>query len=906
MKDQDKSKERLINELSRMRRRIDELEELEKAQRKLQEALRSSEERCRKLFESANDAILIADAETGEIVDANKEAERLLGRSKEEIIGMHQSRLHPEEKRQYYKERFRKAASSGQRPPYEAELLRKDGTIVPVSVSANLADCHGKRIIQSIFRDVSERKKMDAKLRESERRYRSTLDNMLEGCQIIGYDWRYLYVNDALARHGRRSREELLGHTMMEAYPGIEKTEFFSVLRRCMKKRIPHRMKNEFTFPDGSRGWFEFSIQPVPEGIFILSIDISERKRAEQALRERGELFRLLVRNVFDGINICEFDPATGKRRLIFCNDRYVEISGFTRDQLFNAENLNEFVIDHASEEELAHHYDCIVKEVPFTGISSWKRPDGRENIYEWTAVSVKKGDRFHIVGVDRDISERKKTVEALKQSEERFRKLSDASFEGIVIHERGKLVSANEQFYRMFGYRPDELAGRDLMALLISPESRDVVKHQVRTDGISPYEATGLKKDGTTFPMEVRVRLTEYEGRHVRVVAIRDLSEQKAAERALRESEAKFRSIFENVSDIVSYLDVRGRILDVNSRVEAVLGYKREEIIGKHFASLGLIRPKNLPTISRLFAYSIRRGKAERRMELELKHKNGRKVVVEVGTSFIRKDGKIEGVVNIFRDITERKRAEEIIGRAYRTLKKTQRELIRAEKLASLGEFASGLAHDIRNPLGNISTAARLCLKKREVDEEMGEFLEIILKNSRKATRIVEDLLDFARPKDLSLEPVSVSEVINKACGDMKDRCLEQGVRLQRRCSRGLGRIMLDAKLMEQVFLNFILNSLDAMKKGGRLFISAYPRGEEVIICFSDTGRGIRKKDLQRIFDPFFTTKKDGVGLGLSLARRIIEFHNGRIEVTSKVNQGTKVTVSLPNWSGDRTKGET
>ena len=122
-------------------------------------------------------------------------------------------------------------------------------------------------------------------LQESEERYRLALDNMLEGCQLIGFDWRFLYVNEAVARHGRQTREALLGHTIMELYPGIENTSVFAVFRRCMDERISQRMENEFTFPDGSRGCFELSIRPVPEGIFIVSIEITERRQAEEEIR---------------------------------------------------------------------------------------------------------------------------------------------------------------------------------------------------------------------------------------------------------------------------------------------------------------------------------------------------------------------------------------------------------------------------------------------------------------------------------------------------------------------------------------------------------------------------------------------------------------------------------------------
>jgi PAS domain S-box-containing protein len=132
-------------------------------------------------------------------------------------------------------------------------------------------------------------------LRASDVRYRHALDNLLEGCQIIGFDWRYLYINASAARHGRQSREELLGRTMMERYPGIEDTKMFAALRQCMEKRIPQHLENEFVYPDGGKGWFELSVQPVPDGVFILSFDVTERKRAEAELKQKNrELEQIL------------------------------------------------------------------------------------------------------------------------------------------------------------------------------------------------------------------------------------------------------------------------------------------------------------------------------------------------------------------------------------------------------------------------------------------------------------------------------------------------------------------------------------------------------------------------------------------------------------------------------------
>ncbi len=140
-----------------------------------------------------------------------------------------------------------------------------------------------------VQRSDTQRQQVEEARRESEGRYQRTLDNMMEGYQIIGFDWRYLYVNDSAARYGRQAKEELLGHTVMERYPGIEDTEMFAVLQHCMEHRTAQRAEFEFTYPDNTRAWFTFSIQPVPEGLFILTLDITEHKQAESALRQREQ-----------------------------------------------------------------------------------------------------------------------------------------------------------------------------------------------------------------------------------------------------------------------------------------------------------------------------------------------------------------------------------------------------------------------------------------------------------------------------------------------------------------------------------------------------------------------------------------------------------------------------------------
>ncbi len=162
--------------------------------------------------------------------------------------------------------------------PYDSLFreLKKSET----SLAAHAADLTAAN--SRLTREIIERRKAETEIVNQEKRYRDTLENMLEGCQIIDFDWKYIYVNSGAGRHGRMTQNAPIGRTMMEVYPGIENTPLFARLKRCMQERTPYRMENEFVFPDGSRAWFELSIQPVPEGIFILSLDISERKQAEK------------------------------------------------------------------------------------------------------------------------------------------------------------------------------------------------------------------------------------------------------------------------------------------------------------------------------------------------------------------------------------------------------------------------------------------------------------------------------------------------------------------------------------------------------------------------------------------------------------------------------------------------
>jgi PAS domain S-box-containing protein len=242
------------------------------------------------ILAQVNDAVLASD-ENFIIKSWNAAAERMYGWKADEVVGQTAENILQTEFSDSTREgAVQQIKGSGE---FFAEVtqVHKDGTRFDVEAhTVSMRDEAGRVTgFISVNRDITERKRAESAALESEARYHRVLDSMMEGCQIIDFDWRYAYINERAAEQGKRSTEEILHHTMMEMYPGIENTELFSILRQCMQERTARRFENRFIFPDESVGWFELSIQPASEGLFILSTDITERKRTEAEIRRLNE-----------------------------------------------------------------------------------------------------------------------------------------------------------------------------------------------------------------------------------------------------------------------------------------------------------------------------------------------------------------------------------------------------------------------------------------------------------------------------------------------------------------------------------------------------------------------------------------------------------------------------------------
>ena len=257
-------------------------------------------ERLRRLaaiIDASNDAVLSKTLD-GIITSWSGGAERMFGYTADEIVGKNIERLIPPERIREEKEILRTLGRGEQIDHYETVRKTKNGSRVDVSVSISpITDSTGAVVgATKIARDITRQKRAEKALRMANEKFRTTLENLLEGCQIVDFDFTYIYVNAAAARQGRREADSLLGLTMMEAYPGIEHSPMFVELRKCMEGRVPARMVNEFTFPDGAKGWFDLRMEPVPEGVFLLSEDVTNEHRMTEELNAHREHLEEIVK----------------------------------------------------------------------------------------------------------------------------------------------------------------------------------------------------------------------------------------------------------------------------------------------------------------------------------------------------------------------------------------------------------------------------------------------------------------------------------------------------------------------------------------------------------------------------------------------------------------------------------
>ncbi len=496
----------------------------------------------------------------------------------------------------------------------------------------------------------------------------------------------------------------------------------------------------------------------------------------------------------------------------------------------------------------------------------------------------------------------------ALEQSEQEFRRLVETMNEGVMVRDlQGCFSYANDRLCDILGYARDELLGR-CPDEFIAEDDRQILQgqleqrrelEQLREGAYKNYEISWVKRDGTLVITSVSPRpIFDGEQFQGSFAVIADITQQKKLQQQRREEREFLENIFRTTNDGIVVSDTNGTILRVNTTIEKLLGYDEQEMVG--ISVLGFFPQEDDAQRQGLeMAERLRREGSLQNWETEWCRKDGSRVSVEINVTFLRdRDGTATGAVAAVRDISARRTIEQ--------------HLLQAEKLKSLGEMASGVAHDFNNMLTAILGRAQLVkrmlgtvLTQVDTDKaaEIAKGLAVIEDAALDGAETVRRIQDFSRAGtgQRFTEAVDLAEVIKGALEYTRTRWKDDAeLKGLRYCIENMFMepvtVVGNAPELREVFTNLINNSLDAMPNGGTLSFSAECDSQTVTVTVQDTGAGIARPLIDRIFDPFFTTKgPQSTGLGMSVSYGIIRRHNGSISVSSEEGHGATLTIMLP-----------
>jgi PAS domain S-box-containing protein len=666
---------------------------------------------------------------------------------------------------------------------------------------------------------------------------------------------------------------------------------------------------------------------------------ISECKIAQEELRESEERYRTVLEACPDPLVVYDM-----KGNVIYINPAFTRIFGWTPEELLGKR------IDYVPDEnwpETKMMIDKVLAGESFSGVES-RRHNQAGDILNVSISAATYLNRERVpwgsVHILRDITDQKRAEAALLESEEKYKTLVEHSLTGVFIHQDGKYVFVNDKFAEMHGYGCDELLGKK-QAGLTHRDDRAALAQETssRPEGKSQqYEARRIRKDGSSFWCQMIATHIEYNGRPAVMGNIIDITVRKRAEQALWEarnelelrvkertaelteanehlkheieerrraeqevklSEEKYRLLFSNDPNALFLVDGdSGKILDVNTATTLTYQFKREELLQMSF--LDLFDPDEAREVQ-IELKDFHRDVYIFIPRITAKKKDGRHLFIHLhaGAVQFEKQGTEElGRALIIRTVDITRRLEQ------------QAMLAQAGKMATLGEMATGVAHELNQPLNVIQVGTDFLTKtinrgRRLSHDELLKVSRNISEQVERATNIVNHLREFGRKSDMEVYPVDVNEPIRNVFKLLGQQLHLRNIEVDLKLETNLDNVLADKNRLEQIFLNLVTNARDAMEAKGpeaakRLTIATGQKGGRVVATVSDTGIGMAEGTRKKIFDPFFTTKEagKGTGLGLSITYNLVKDFKGDIDVESTPDVGTTFTIAFPvcNAQGD------
>ena len=639
----------------------------------------------------------------------------------------------------------------------------------------------------------------------------------------------------------------------------------------------------------------------------------SEHEQAEAALRQSEEEYR----DLFDEAPVSYqiYDP---QGRITHVNRRELELLGYTSEEMVGR-HLWEFLEEKDNARALVQA-KLSGQMPPSKGLErNYIRKDG-------TKVPVVIEDRFmrdgegRIAGVRstiQDMTEYKRTEEALRESQEFFNAVFKSVEAGIVLIDPSThvIVKANPMAARLCGTDPPSMEGR-ICHQFICPAMEGKCPVTDLRQPIDRSERDLLTCDGVTIPILKTVARVTIRSREYLVESFIDMTDRKRAMEALKESEEKFRALVEATSDWIWEVDPEGVYTYASPRVRDLLGYEPIEVIGRK--AFDFMDPEKVSGVTEEFADIVRERRPFTGLENVNIGKGGRRVVLETsGVPMLDARGNLMGYRGIDRDISDRKRAEESLRKSHEELEWRVRERTAELELAkaqaesanrSKSEFLANMSHELRTPLNHIIGFTELLVDKRlgALNDVQEEFLNDVLSSSKHLLSLINDVLDISKVEagrlDLELKDVSLRTLIESSLMMVKEKAITHGITLMVDLDRAPALLKADERALKQIMYNLLSNAVKFTPDGGLIMVAGESDGGSARVTVRDTGIGIKAEDLERIFNPFeqadnsASRKYQGTGLGLTLAKRLVERHGGRIWAESRgEGKGSTFSFAIP-----------
>ena len=758
-----------------------------------------------------------------------------------------------------------------------------------------------------------------------EEKYRTIVRTAFDGFWITDLGGRLLEVNDSYCKMIGYTREELL--TM--SIPDIEAAENPEAMAQHIKNTMEQgydRFETRHRRKGGKIIDVEISVNylDVAGGqMFVFVRDITERKQMEEALTDEAVRRRILIEQSRDGIVVLDQNG-----RVYESNQRFAVMLGYSPEEVLQL-HVWDWEFQFTREQVLE-----MIRSVDETGDhfeTQHRRKDG--TIYDVeisTNGTVFAGEKM-IFCVCRDITKRKNAEKALRKSEEKLRRMFEAVSDGVVVTDlNGVIVDVNDRLLEMHGFSSrDEILSRHVLEL-VAPFDREktMVNDQKALEKgfVRSIEASLLKVDGFVFLCELNMNLLkDASGNPVGFITTgRDITERKQAEKALKESEEKFRTFMETASDLMLIADKYGNITYVNEAMARTLGYSKEEMIGMHITQL-LSKEALGKDFKPKWDQFITNGKIA--LDTTFATNDGKDIYGELkAVGVYGNDGKYAGSRAVFRDLTERKKAEqeiqvkneqldvqneelqsqseELITQQQELIQKTS-ELEAASRAKS--DFLSSMSHELRTPLNAVIGFSELMLDgiPGEINDEQKQCLSDIWNSGQHLLNLINDVLDLSKVEagkmELKLGNLSLVDAIEDIDRTVKPMLDENRHKLAVSIEKGLPQVRADKSRLRQIFLNLLSNAIKFTPPGGALAIDASREGDWCQVSVADNGIGISQEDQERIFEAFIQAealpdgKKEGTGLGLAITKQFVEAIGGRIWLESQYGKGSKFTFTLP-----------